>query len=674
MKKLFWIVLTIGTLMLAGCLTGCEKSSGNDLLNLKLPENSFDTLSMYCYNGEKTFWGYLFDDDAEREILESLSAVSAKMAEDWSPADIAFPVYGIKYNGVEAAWSNGYWITQTGEAYRFEYDFAAVWEDYDWDGKDNTWSTAAIMPCSYYFCRDENGWIKDYLPPTGNLPEMPDTLAVSSKLDGDKLTVSFTNNGEKKWYFGEYFEVQAQLDGKWYNIPKLPGDWVYPAIALLVMPQQILEHEYDLICCGELPEGKYRLVTESFWTEFYIGNAAETVSKSRDEKGEWIAENLQPADLPNGTQDVQLFITAQDENSVTVRLFKGHSLNTEAVKFGNAFRVEVFLNGKWYIVPTKDIDFAFPLTLGVLHEGESMELTYDFYMYDPFPAGRYRVVNGGEFWFEFTAGEKITPQNDLTKDAVRNFHVIYYEDGREIKAYIGSSKEVGEFLNIVSANPAEKVTDWSAEKVTSPIFGIEATDAQGWTVEGVWSNGYWISNRHNDVYRLDLDMDMLKKKIVLHEGGKSESEDVPIAWLPCGKYLCRDKNGGWIAERLSVPAWELPEPPENVTAEIVANTGSSVTVQYTNNGEKDWLYGEGYSLEVQLDGEWYDVPRLPGEYSFTDIGYDLPAGESCFKDYDFFMYDTASSRLPSGRYRIIANDFVLEFDLDTENTLFHRDA
>lgn len=269
MKKIFWIVMAICAVL----LTGCGKSAKNDLLNLKLPENSFDTLSMYYYDGEKTFWGYLFDGGAESAILESLVAVSVKRAEDWSPADVTFPVYGIKYNGVEAAWSNGYWITDRGEAYHFDYDFAALWEDYEWDGKESTWSTAALLPCSYYLCMDENGWIKDYLPLSGNLPEMPETLAVSSKTDGDVLTVEFTNNGEREWGFGEYFDIQAQLDGEWYYIPRLPGDWYYPAIALLVMPQQTLEHDYDLSCYGELPEGKYRLVTDCFWTEFYIGNA-----------------------------------------------------------------------------------------------------------------------------------------------------------------------------------------------------------------------------------------------------------------------------------------------------------------------------------------------------------------------------------------------------------------
>lgn len=401
------------------------------------------------------------------------------------------------------------------------------------------------------------------------------------------------------------------------------------------------------------------------------GNASEAVSP-RDENGEWVAEGLVPADIPTITKNVNLFVTAQDENSVTVRLYEEFTGDFGQLEFGNIFHVEVFLDGKWYIVPTKDMDFAFPLTLNVVPYDESRDITYDFFMYDHFPEGRYRVVNGDEFFFEFTAGETITPQNDLAKDIVRNVYVSYFEDGRVMKAYIGKNKTIGEILSIVSANPAERAEDWSGRMVTSPMFGISATDVPGWAAEGVWSNGYWITQT-GEAYRLDLDMDLLKKIIVQCEG-KSFSEDVPIAWQPCGTYLCRDENG-WIAEYMALANdyYFSAEFTENVTAEITEQTENFVTVRYTNNGEKDWQYGEHYDLDVLLDGEWYDVPEQPGNWCFTDIGYNLPAGEACSKTYDFFMHDD----LPSGRYRITANGFVLEFDKYEPvlyTGLYHSDA
>ncbi len=270
MKKYLCMFMAVCAVL----LTGCDRSAGNDLV--KIPENFSGALEMYYYNGEKTVMGYIFDGNSRADILNSLSAVSAKSAENWSPEDVTIPVYGVKFgmgeNAFEAAWTNGYWITRTGEAYSFDYDFAELWRDYDREGTDSTWSTAAILPCAYYLFRDENGWIADYLSPAGNLPEMPETLAVASTLDEDVLMVEFINSGKREWGFGEFFDLQAQLDGEWYQVPRLPGDWIYIALAHFVMPQQTLEHEYDLSCYGELHEGKYRIVTDSFWAEFYIGN------------------------------------------------------------------------------------------------------------------------------------------------------------------------------------------------------------------------------------------------------------------------------------------------------------------------------------------------------------------------------------------------------------------
>ena len=138
--------------------------------------------------------------------------------------------------------------------------------------------------------------------------------------------------------------------------------------------------------------------------------------------------------------------------------------------------------------------------------------------------------------------------------------------------------------------------------------------------------------------------------------GKTVIKDGYIAQLPCKAHLCRNPNG-WIEEFLEPVSFEIPAAPENVTAEITEIDGSHLTVQYINNGEKEWLYGEHFRIDVKLNGNWYYVPEIPGEYAFTDIGYRLPAGESAEMEYSFDMFHG----LPVGDYRITANDFCLEF-------------
>lgn len=510
---------------------------------------------------------------------------------------------------------------------------------------------------------------------TEGLPRKVTAAAI--KLEDGVLTVAIRNESRDDFRYNGDYSLEKKAGDDWQKMPILSEDMRPPKSEYTVGRFCNSEHTYDLNVFGELSEGRYRLVTDRFSAEFYIDGSEGTSYFYRDENGEWIADALKPANAPPVMGGISAIVAAQDEKSLTVRLTNWgynvvdgwvHGADSSVFEYGVPFHVEVFLDKKWYVVPTKDIEFAFPLPLYSLSTGETRELNYDFFMYDPFPEGRYRVVNGGEFWVEFNAGTKIVPQNSLADGVVRSVTVSYFEDGREMRTYIDKSSMISELLSVISANPAERVWDWSGEKVESPIFGISATDANGWAFEGVWSNGYWI-NQYGEAYRLDLDTVLLKKMMVQYDT-KTISEDVPIAWLSCGTYLCRDENGGWIAERLSLPMLLPQETPENVTAKIVENAGRSVTVQYTNKGEGEWMYGEGYSLEVLLDGEWYAVPEKPGNWGFTAVGIILPAGETRRETYNFYMYDDLSA----GRYRVVTNGFALEFDFDPKDVLYHKDA
>lgn len=500
---------------------------------------------------------------------------------------------------------------------------------------------------------------------------LPEKVTVAAwKLEGDLLTIRITNTSRDDFTYDESYAVQSFADGEWQEIPT-PADRKLVASEYVVKKFSAFEHTYDLSSYGKLPEGKYRLVTDKFSADFYIDNSVGTTYFYQDENGEWVAGALKAADAPPAMDGVSAIVAAQDENSLTVRLTNwGHKYGEEDFRFGEPYHVEVFLGKKWYVVPTKDIEYAFPLPLYSLSEGETKEITYDFFMYDPFPEGRYRVVNDGGFWVEFNAGTKIIPQNSLAEGVVRSVTISYYDEyiggnNSIIVGYIDKSAEISEILSVISAEPAEKVDNWSGRMVKAPIFGISADDASGWAFEGAWSDGYWI-NQNGEAYRLDLDIDLLKKMIVQHEK-KTVSENTPIAWQPCGTHLCKDENG-WIAEHLR-PNGSLPEAPENVTAKIAEQTVNSVTVQYTNNGEKEWLYGNHFYLGVLLDGEWYDVPTKPGNWGFTDEGIILPAGETRRKTYNFYSY----SDLPNGRYRIVTEDFALEFDYNKEQLALQPD-
>lgn len=380
-------------------------------------------------------------------------------------------------------------------------------------------------------------------------------------------------------------------------------------------------------------------------------SAAENSSANYiDSGGEWIADNLEeaeiPAPMPNG---VYAIVTNLDENSVTVKLT---NLGYEPFYFGHSFRVDVFLD-KWYTVPAKE-EHEFIAESLILESRQTCEKNYSFSGYNAFPDGRYRIVTD-TFWFEFKAGKTISPQNDLLKKAV-DISSFGYFDGQSVtlgNLYF-SDAEISRFLSIIGENPATAAPEWSSNLVKAPVIGIKYKNLYGYTNECAWTNGYFITTT-GEAYRLDLD-ERSVKNMLFSADGKTVIEDGYIAQLPCKAHLCRNQNG-WIEEFLEPVSFEQPAAPENVTAEITETDGSHLTVQYTNNGERKWLYGEYFRIDVKLNGNWYYVPEGPGEYAFSDIGYILPAGENAEMDYSFNMFQG----LPVGDYRITANDFCLEF-------------
>ena len=62
---------------------------------------------------------------------------------------------------------------------------------------------------------------------------------------------------------------------------------------------------------------------------------------------------------------------------------------------------------------------------------------------------------------------------------------------------------------------------------------------------------------------------------------------------------------------LLTPAAEL-EPPDGVTMTLESWDKDTVKVNIENHRGTDWMYGEHYSLQLLLDGVWYEIPTMPG--------------------------------------------------------------
>lgn len=82
-----------------------------------------------------------------------------------------------------------------------------------------------------------------------------------------------------------------------------------------------------------------------------------------------------------------------------------------------------------------------------------------------------------------------------------------------------------------------------------------------------------------------------------------------------------------------------------------------VTINLLNKSGIEWSYGEYYAIHVLLDGVWYEIPAIPGNWAFNDIAFIIQHGEEQSKTYNLAMYGD----LPAGTYRLVAGGLSVEY-------------
>lgn len=212
-----------------------------------------------------------------------------------------------------------------------------------------------------------------------------------------------------------------------------------------------------------------------------------------------------------------------------------------------------------------------------------------------------------------------------------------YDDTQEQALLAALSDAVGK----------RRVSDWTPEQVTLPVCGL-TLGAGGETMELAWSNGYWITPE-GEVRRGEL----LELEAYAWEDPRSCAS---TAGLPCAALLCR-RGDSWRTDMLP-PAEPLTEA-EGLTLTAAGLTEGVLHTRLRNETGEEALYGEGFTLQVLLDGLWRDVP-VRNARMFNLLGYPLPAGETAEVDFD--IGDVYGS-LPAGHYRLVQDDIAAEFDV-----------
>lgn len=250
--------------------------NGNTLFEDILPH--MDKLSFFTLEDGLIRFAETSNKETAQEVFDFVSNVPAKKAEDWSAGVMTSPVYGFYAYGDDnsiifsAAWSNGFLVASDGTAYRFDCDLSTVETGYDWDGYGYYGNGyVSDMPCGYFFSFDENGWIKENL--SKRLPfdpaNAPEGVTVEYiGYDDNGATVRITNELETDFTFFGHFQVEVLLDGEWYVVPVMDGNWVFTRIKIPTSSSG--EFTYPLDKYGNLPAGSYCIVEDEFYVEFTI--------------------------------------------------------------------------------------------------------------------------------------------------------------------------------------------------------------------------------------------------------------------------------------------------------------------------------------------------------------------------------------------------------------------
>lgn len=101
------------------------------------------------------------------------------------------------------------------------------------------------------------------------------------------------------------------------------------------------------------------------------------------------------------------------------------------------------------------------------------------------------------------------------------------------------------------------------------------------------------------------------------------------------------------------------ETEKSVVMEITQLSETGIELEISNLGDTKAYYGKWYSLERNIDGEWYELNFAEGnaDITFPAVGYDLNAGLSAKKQID---WEFAYGKLPEGHYRLIKDFEILQ--------------
>ena len=224
---------------------------------------------------------------------------------------------------------------------------------------------------------------------------------------------------------------------------------------------------------------------------------------------------------------------------------------------------------------------------------------------------------------------------------------MYYFDGETVAVRTlydsGAEKEVIKKINGIPLQAAEED---ALSQMEPPFYGFWVSSQDGFDISVTASGGVWLKN-DGAVYYGDTDLSGLWEQME----GKDEDTWNALNFPNAGRLSAYHTIFLLKADE------QTAEVPEGLTLTVEDIGTSEITVRITNNSEEEFSYGEYFSIQKQIDGQWYTVPVRADNVGFQDIAHILPNGESASETYNLNIYGT----LEPGTYRLVVETLSAEF-------------
>ena len=224
---------------------------------------------------------------------------------------------------------------------------------------------------------------------------------------------------------------------------------------------------------------------------------------------------------------------------------------------------------------------------------------------------------------------------------------MYYFDGETVAVRTlydsGTEKEVIKKTNCIPLQAAEED---ALSQMEPPFYGFWVSSQDGFDISVTASGGVWLKN-DGAVYYGDTDLSGLWEQME----GKDEDTWNALNFPNAGRLSAYHTIFLLKADE------QTAEVPEGLTLTVEDIGTSEITVRITNNSGEEFSYGEYFSIQKQIDGQWYTVPVRADNVGFQDIAHILPNGESASETYNLNIYGT----LEPGTYRLVVETLSAEF-------------